>query len=319
MILQFTALSATAQTTNPADDLLEATVTMEEIAITLGDEDSQTMLKAAQQLIRRLTPEEISAIGVVDYSGLTSMLQLLRASLPAESEVAPHALAAAPNSAPHALAAAPNSNGVLFDPLPDAEYPVVCGDTRTDAETVKLVALEALLFLEEAEALAEEALADVRHAALETLVVAGEGGNTSLVAEPFDIAVAVARILKVAAKATFEDLEFIDNCIDSAEIGGSYERLEALGDRIEEIAVREIEGDLADNRVLASSFLPAAQGGRLEVVRDIVQLWITRAGDAGRDVESAQRYFDFGVRQMGAQQYRHAYLTFAKAYRSLGS
>lgn len=310
MILPFTAISATAQPThvNSANDLLEATVTMEDIAVTLGDEDSQALLRAAEQLIRRLTPEEISAIGVVDYSVVTGKLHRLRANLPGGLD----------SKAAHALAATPSSNGILFDPLPDAEYPVVCGDMRTDAETVKLVALEALLVLEEAQALAEEALADVRHAALETLVVAGEGGNTSLVAEPFDIAVAVARILKVAAKATLEDLKFIDECIDSAEISGSYERLDALGERIEKVAVREIEADLADNRVLASSFLPAAHGGHLEAVRDIVQLWITRSADAGRDTQSAQRWFDFGLQRMAAQQYQRAYLAFARAYRLLG-
>lgn len=308
MILQLTAISATSHATHPnsANDLLEATVTMEEIAGTLGDADTQGMLRAARQLLLRLTPQEVAAIGAVDYSALPSKLQQLSEAL--QRETAPEAQGAV---------SAAQDDGILFDPLPDAEYPAVCGDSRTDAETVKLVALQALLVLEEAEAIAEEALADVRHAALETLVVAGEGGNTSLVAEPFDIAVAVARILKVAAKATLEDLDFVDECIDSAEIEGSYERLEALGERLEELATREIEGYLADNRVMASLFLPSAHGGRLEAVRDIVQLWITRAGEAGKNVGSAQRIFDLAEQQMAAHQYRQAYMTFAKAYRRL--
>ena len=227
-----------------------------------------------------------------------------------------------------------------FDPLPDAHYPSVCGDTRPDAETVKLVALESLLALEEAEALAEEALADVRHVALETIVAVGEGGNTSLIAEPFDIAVAVARILKVAAKAVYEDLEFLDNCINSAEIEGSYDRLGALGERTEvilerlddivgeedfilerigDIEMREVENQLVNarnkKRALASLFLPADHGGQLEDVRDIVQYWMIQSANAGLDTQKAQKNFDVGEQDMADGLYRDAYLEFAKAYR----
>ena len=114
----------------------------------------------------------------------------------------------------------------------------MCGDTRPDAATVKLVALETVLLLEEAEAIAEAAYAVVHHASLETVVLLGEGGNTSLVAEPFDLAVAAAKGLRIAAKAVLDNLEFLDNCIDSAEIEGSYDRLGALGERTDEILER---------------------------------------------------------------------------------
>jgi hypothetical protein len=306
LALQLAAISAAAQgiNSNSAEEILDAALTLEDIAIALGNEDSQSVARAAQELIRRLTPAEIAATGSADYSVLTNKLRLVRASL--RAEVAAGAVSA--------LTAATAADGILFDPLPDADYPTVCGDTRTEAETVKLVALQALLFLEEAEALAEEALAAVRHASLETIVALGEGGNTSLVAEPFDIALGVARILKVAAKATLEDLEFVDNCIDSAEIEGSYERLGALGGRTDEIAMRQIETHVSNRRILASLFLPDAHGGRLEAVRDIVALWMTRANDAGIDIRSAQLSFDLGEQRRANQRYRNAYLHYANAY-----
>jgi hypothetical protein len=230
----------------------------------------------------------------------------------------------------HALPAAAQ-NGKPFGDLPEADYPSVCGTTRSDAETVKLVALNALTLAETAEGAAEAALAAVRHAALETIVAAGEGGNTSLVAEPLDIALAAAIIAKLAAKGVLDNLEFKDQCIDSAEIKGSYDRLGVLGDWINELASqqnneeqnveliesRQLEEFLSRGVVLTSLFLPQQFGGQLEAVRDLVQQSITNMGQAGFDVTRAQEHFDHGMTRFAAQLYRDAYRSFASAYRTL--
>lgn len=316
---------------NSVDDLLEAAIILEEIAITIDNAEAQSSAKSVQESIQRLTPEEFKAVSAVNYSALLGKLQLLQASLQKRTPTYESASVLTTDS---------TKNSSSFDPFPDADYPSVCGDTRSNAETVKLVALESLMFLEEAQALAEELLTDVRHAALETIVFLGEGGNTSLIAEPFDIAVSVARLLKVAAKAVYEDLEFFDNCINSAEIEGSYDRLGALGERTEEILeriddivgeedfilerinnieMREVENQLVNartkSRALASLFLPADHGGQLEDVRDIVQYWIDQSANAGLDAQKAQKTFDLGEQHMADRQYREAYMAFAKAYR----
>lgn len=316
---------------NSVDDLLEAAITLEAISITIDNEEAQSFARTAQESIQRLTLEEAKAVSAVNYSALLGKLQLLQASLQKRIPVYESAIV---------LTTASTKNSSSFDQYPDADYPSVCGDTRSDAETVKLVALESLMFLEEAQAIAEEALTDVRHAALETVVVLGEGGNTSLIAEPFDIAVSVAQILKVAAKAVYEDLEFFDNCINSAEIEGSYDRLGVLGERTDEILerlddivgeedfilerisdieMREVENQLVNarskKRALASLFLPADHGGQLEDVRDIVQYWMNQSTNAGLNTQSAQKTFDLGEQHMADSKYREAYMAFARAYR----
>ena len=316
---------------NSVNDLLEAAIILEEIAITIDSAEAQSSARRVQESIQRLSLEESKAVSAVNYSALLDKLQLLQASLQKRTPAYESASILTTDSI---------KSSSSFDPFPDADYPSVCGDTRSDAETVKLVALNAAIALEEAQAIAEELLADVRHAALETLVVLGEGGNTSLVAEPFDIAVAVARLLKVAAEAVYDNLEFIDDCINSAEIEGSYDRLGALGERtdeilerlddivgeedfilerIDEIEMREVENQLVNartkTRALASLFLPADHGGQLEDVRDIVQYWMIQSANAGLDTQKAQKHFDLGEQDMADMLYREAYMEFAKAYR----
>ena len=230
----------------------------------------------------------------------------------------------------HALPAAAQ-NGKPFGDLPEAEYPSKCGSTRPDAETVKLVAVNALNLAEAAEGAAHAALASAEFAALETVVVAGEGGNAALAAEPFAIALGAAIVAKFAAEETLDNLEFQDKCIDSAEIKGSYDRLGVLGDWINELASkldqeeqevgrlesRQLEELLSRGVLLTSLFLPAQFGGQLEAVRDLVQKSITNMSQAGFDVTRAQEHYDHGVTRFAAQRYRDAYRSFVGAYKSL--
>jgi hypothetical protein len=93
--------------------------------------------------------------------------------------------------------------------LPSAPYSF-CGSDRQDSAV--MAASEAALFV--AETVREEA----SRACDETVVVLGEGGNTSLIC-------LITDAIYIAAKATNQTLAFCDGDIDSAEIEGSYDRL----------------------------------------------------------------------------------------------
>ena len=96
-------------------------------------------------------------------------------------------------------------------------------------------------------------------------------------------------------------------------------KLDVIGANIDEILAREIEERLAASSCLhiVSLYLPAANGGRLETVRDIVGGLITDQTNAGLGVGSAQVRFDKGIDLLGDDSFKEAYKEFCSAYRQL--
>ncbi|MFQ5501895.1 MAG: hypothetical protein ACE5EQ_06290 [Phycisphaerae bacterium] len=193
--------------------------------------------------------------------------------------------------------------------FPNAAYSSICGSDRNDTTVVfaAKVALQAARLVWSA----------ASRGCDEVVVVLGEGGNTSLVC------IAADAVL-FAAESVLEDFVFCDEGIDSAEIEGSYERLfhlhgdvEVLQEHIEEIWEREIEENIFHRNNLVSLFLPAAHGGRLESVRDIVSKWIMQSAAAGMDVTRAECYFQQGLQNFDNNLYKAAFKSFSKAYKSL--
>ncbi len=193
--------------------------------------------------------------------------------------------------------------------FPNADYSGLCGSDRSDTTAVfaAKVALQAARLVWSA----------ASRGCDEVVVVLGEGGNASLVC------IAADAVL-FAAESVLEDFVFCDDNIDSAEIEGSYERLfhlhgdvEVLQEHIEEIWEREIEENIFHRNNLVSLFLPAAHGGRLESVRDIVAKWIMQSAAAGMDVTRAECFFQQGLQNFDNNLYKAAYRSFSKAYKAL--
>jgi hypothetical protein len=114
--------------------------------------------------------------------------------------------------------------------FPDAVYPTtpLCnGSTRSDSN----VGAAALLGIQTARIALDSAKviwSGLSRACDETLVVLGEGGNTSLACIPADIALFAAELGVGVAEDAFGVISFCDGAVDAAEIEGSYDRLEHL-------------------------------------------------------------------------------------------
>lgn len=142
------------------------------------------------------------------------------------------------------------------------------------------------------------------------------GANTALVCVPLSIAVDVA--LQV-----IDNYNFCDDDVDSAEIQGSYLRIGHVHDDVvviqgslDDLTVNAIEEDLARRRYYIAEFmLPAAFGGKLEIVRDIVADVITRMEAAGLFIDHAQDYLALGDTYYAEQAWKRAHLAYGMAYR----
>lgn len=77
---------------------------------------------------------------------------------------------------------------------------------------------------------------------------------------------------------------------------------------------REIERDLAAGRVVLGRVLPAARGGRLERVIDLVEARIAQARDAGLDVGEAALFAGYARQNLAAEAYRSSYSNCVAAY-----
>jgi hypothetical protein len=67
----------------------------------------------------------------------------------------------------------------------------------------------------------------------ETIVVLGEGGNTSIACIPADVVLFAAELAVGVGETVVEHIDFCDAAVDAAEIEGSYERLGHLHGDIE--------------------------------------------------------------------------------------
>jgi hypothetical protein len=180
-------------------DYLAALAALDDVAVAVGDQSSAAALERARQIVENLTPEELASIqdSGPDLSRLASAAEKLRSAL------AEGASAAGPTPAPLSLG------------FPSAPYSALCGSDRPEPG----VLYGALLVFQAAESAREGA----SRGCDETVVVAGEGGNASLLCLALDIAWA-------AAKGAYEGIKFCDEDVDSAEIEGSYDRLGHLHD-----------------------------------------------------------------------------------------
>jgi hypothetical protein len=109
---------------------------------------------------------------------------------------------------------------LLTSAFPEAEYSSICGSVRPDPGVIYGVML--------ARDAAEGFWAGLDRACNETVVVAGEGGNTSL-------ACVAADLTRLAAEAALEALQFCLDDVNAAEIGASYLREDYVHLQVEEV------------------------------------------------------------------------------------
>jgi preprotein translocase subunit SecE len=193
--------------------------------------------------------------------------------------------------------------------FPDADYTLFCGSDRPDP----LVVLAAQGALEAAKLVWSTA----NRTCNQTVVVLGEGGNTSLVCTIADgIFYAVEALLNAYI-----------NCrenINTKEIEGSYDRLGHLHVDLEETLATDTQLSIEQNLMLAAPtqnvvtfMLPAAFGGQLETVAMTVQNAMTNAVAAGESINFAQTFFDQAEALAATTDYKRAYLMYKRAYQEI--
>ena len=145
-----------------------------------------------------------------------------------EAVAAARAVALGRSTAP-----APTAFAVATSVLPGAPYSGLCGSTRSNTEVVFAVQV--------ALQVARGVWTAASRACEEVVVAACFGGNTSLACIVVDEAL-------FAAEKALEDVKFCDEDIDSAEIRGTYDRVEfvynqikALDQKVDALA-RAVEG-----------------------------------------------------------------------------
>jgi hypothetical protein len=94
--------------------------------------------------------------------------------------------------------------------------------------------------------------------------------------------------------------------------------LQAQVQAFQDLALRvEIERALTDNKRHAVFYLPQAQGGQLETVRQIVLDDMNDNQAAGLGIGQAQRWFNRAQDSMNAGDYKDAFDEFAQAYKEV--
>ncbi len=190
---------------SPADlegcraDLLQTLALYREV---LRTEDGRRRVDGATALLDRLGPRDMEVIA----SACSQVGQWKKAAAAARDAVLRGATSA---SAAAALATST---------LPGAPYSDLCGSTRSNTEAIfaTQVALQ----------VARGVWSAASRACEEVVVAACFGGNTSLVC------IAADEALFVAEKA-LEDVKFCDEDIDSAEIRGTYDRVQFVSRQLE--------------------------------------------------------------------------------------
>jgi hypothetical protein len=79
----------------------------------------------------------------------------------------------------------------------------------------------------------------------------------------------------------------------------------------------QIELNLAAKQPLAMFQLPQANGGYVELVRDVVADAISAMLASGQTVGKASKYFEDGVAAMSLGNFKQAYLAFQRSYLEL--
>jgi hypothetical protein len=176
-----------------------------EIARLLNSDKSQRIAAEAMDKIAQLPEEQISVFAAAGskVSDWLAATQTLRDRLTAT---------AAAESARVKEAIGPASPG-----FPSATYSTVCGSTRSDTDT---------LFGFKVAYQAARVVWDAAGRGCNQVVVAvflgeGGGGNTSL-------ACIVADVIFRVAESVLEDFQFCDDSIDSAEVNGTYTRVDHI-------------------------------------------------------------------------------------------
>jgi outer membrane murein-binding lipoprotein Lpp len=125
--------------------------------------------------------------------------------------------------------------------------------------------------------------------------------------------------LEVKGDALEVKADRLEAKVDALEVKG--DALEVKVDRVEakvdEVLEREIEENLAQCIPIASLYLPADFGGRLELVQDIVEEWILNSQDAGMDSHPAMRHYNRAVTAFEHGNYKSAYQRFCLSYKTL--
>jgi hypothetical protein len=190
--------------------------------------------------------------------------------------------------------------------FPDAEYYTdsMCTAVRNDTTAMK-VAWNTLWA-------AETVLDAMEYVCLEDIV----GFNGALACVGLAVAVGVA-------SQVVENFEFCDDDVDSAEIGGSYQRLGHLhGDltvvqeTLDQGTIEYIEVDLARRRYYIGEYMiPESSNGKLEQVRDVVTSVVTRMIAAGIDVRFAELHLQAANGYYAAGDWKRCYKELGFAYR----
>ena len=193
--------------------------------------------------------------------------------------------------------------------FPDANYGLLCGSDRPDPIAVKAaeVALDA----------AKGIWSAADRGCEQTVVVLGEGGNTSLVCIIADAALFVAETALDTVKGCRET-------INTQEIEGSYDRLGHLHTDLEQAATSDAQASIEQNLMLAAPTqniatfqLPMANGGQLETVATVVQTAMDNMTAAGQSINFAQTFFDQAEALAANGEYKRAYLMYKRSYQEI--
>ncbi len=173
-------------------------------------------------------------------------------------------------------------------------------DNKVDSIEAKADSLETAVGSIEAKADSIEAKADALEVKIDSIELKSE-----------DIVVDIS-----ALEAKSDALEAKSDALE-----GKADAIEAKIDQSqsddEDLLELHIEEHLYYQDCLASLFLPSSLGGRLELVKDIVEKWITNCESAGYDTSSAWSYFNTAVGYYNTSNYRYAYKYFSKAYKAV--
>ena len=203
--------------------------------------------------------------------------------------------------------------------------------------------VDALETAKTAEILAEAAKENVPRDLVLGAVVAGEGEVSTDGPNPLYVIAYVAfkaaqeaaliiemnheRYLECENGAHWELLRLVDDKIDAltttvetndAQLQASIDNLTTIVETDDAETLRiEIENALYPCKPLVGFYLPIANGGQLETVRDVVNEGITGSDAAGFNVGGAQNAYNNAVNIMNQGAYRDAFVAFCAAYGQL--
>lgn len=102
-----------------------------------------------------------------------------------------------------------------------------------------------------------------------------------------------------------------------AKLDALSAQLAGFQDQVLQIEIEKALADSNDNRPVSYFYLPAANGGLLELVRMTVEKAIQNNQAAGLNVGNSMNFFGQGDQNFAAGKYKDAYDDYGKAYREL--